>query len=60
MGRIGVVGEDAIVESWFRSAEILVFLAAGVWAELVEGEVARRWGAADGGTEGVWRERMAE
>ena len=42
VGRTGVVGEEAIAESWLRSSEVLVFLAAGVGAELVEGEVERR------------------
>ena len=60
VGRTGVVGEEAISESWLRSSEVLVFLAAGVGAELVEGEVERRCGAAEGGTGGVVRERMAD
>ena len=42
VGRTGVVGEEAMAESWLRSSEVLVFLAAGVGAELVEGEVERR------------------
>ena len=60
VGRIGVVGEEAISESWLSSSEVLVFLAAGVGAELVEGEVERRCGAAEGGTGGAVRERMAD
>ena len=32
VGRIGVVGEEAISESWLSSSQVLVFLAAGVGA----------------------------
>ena len=59
-GRIGVVGEEAISESWLSSSEVLVFLAAGVGAGLAVGEIGRRWGAEEGGTGGVVRERMAD
>ena len=42
VGRTGVVGEEAMAESWLSSSEVLVFLAAGIGAELVEGQVERR------------------
>ena len=60
VGRIGVVGEVAISESWLSSSVVLVFLDTGVGAGLSTWEIGRMWGAEEGGAGAVVRARMAD